>query len=119
MPGYVTGESLNQLFSHARIYAMPSYHEGLPIALLEALSFGLRVVVSDIPANSEVGLPPYCYFSVGNLEDLSNSLDLAWSSPAPSSYSKEMRKMVQLKYNWDQISDNTIEVYRRVLRGFI
>jgi len=49
---------------------LPSYHEGLPIALLEALSFGLSVVISDIPANAELKLEPECYFPVGNVAAL-------------------------------------------------
>jgi glycosyltransferase involved in cell wall biosynthesis len=45
------------VFSQAKLFVMPSYHEGLPIALLEAMSFSLPAVVSDIPANLEVQLP--------------------------------------------------------------
>ena len=51
MPGFVRGEVRHQLLSHAALFAMPSYHEGLPIALLEALSYHLDVAVSNIPAN--------------------------------------------------------------------
>ena len=69
LTGYTTGEPLNQVFTHARLFVLPSYHEGLPIALLEAMSYGLSALVSDIPANKEVKLPSECYFQCGDVED--------------------------------------------------
>jgi glycosyltransferase involved in cell wall biosynthesis len=68
--GHITGERLNQVFTHAGLFVLPSYHEGLPIALLEALSYGLSVLVSDIPANKEVDLSAECFFNSGDMADL-------------------------------------------------
>ncbi len=115
MPGYVMGESLSQLFTHARLFAMPSYHEGLPIALLEALSFGLPAVVSDIPANTEVKLAPECYFPVGNVALLNKTLENALDTDITASEKEETRTAVKEKYNWDDIADQTIAVYNTVL----
>ena len=53
---------------------LPSSHEGLPIALLEAMSYRLPVIVSDIPANKEMGLDASCYFETGNIEQLADRL---------------------------------------------
>lgn len=70
LTGYITGEPLNQVFTHSRLFVLPSYHKGLPIVLLEVMSYGLSALVYDIPANKEVRLPSGCYFRSGDVEDL-------------------------------------------------
>ena len=74
LPGFVKGQKLHALLTHARGYVLPSSHEGLPIALLEAMSYGLPVIVSNIPANLEVGLKPEDYFETGNVTQLATKL---------------------------------------------
>jgi len=67
LPGFLSGQSLRELFSNAGLFVLPSYHEGLPIALLEAMSYQLPVLVSDIAPNKEVTLPKDRYFPVGDI----------------------------------------------------
>jgi len=117
MPGYVTGDDLSQLYTNARLFVLPSYHEGLPIVLLEALSYGLPVVVSDIPANLEVGLDDDCYFAVGNVGALCEKLDYALSHNVDASYFERTRDWARKKYNWDTIAEQTMGVYDKVLSG--
>lgn len=64
MAGQRSGAELSSLYANAGLFVLPSAHEGLPITLLEALSFGLPCIASDIPANREIGLPDDCYFPV-------------------------------------------------------
>ncbi len=68
--GFTAGRNLAQLYSHARLFVLPSVNEGFPLVLLEALGYGLQVVVSDIPATHLMELPTECYFECGNVEQL-------------------------------------------------
>ena len=52
--GYQTGKYLDQLFTNAYMYVHPSEAEGLAITILEAMSYGRTVLISDIPENLEV-----------------------------------------------------------------
>lgn len=111
LTGFITGDKLNQIFSHAGLFAMPSYHEGLPIALLEALSYNLKVVVSDIPANKEVGLATEVYFPTGDVDLLRERIEQQLSS----NYQPDYRKMVVEKYDWSRIAKQTLAVYESLV----
>lgn len=113
--GLQTGVALKELYGHAGIFVLPSSHEGLPIALLEALSFGLPVIASDIPANLEVGLPDESYFPLGAVDALAERLkDFAGRSLSADDRDQR-RAWVSSRYNWDSIAHSTLDVYRSVL----
>lgn len=106
LTGFVKGRKLHSLLSHCSCYVLPSSHEGLPIALLEAMSYGRRVIVSDIPANMEVGLAPECYFHCGDVSALSHRLeDAILHMPETQNYDMS-------RYNWDNIASEVMVVYR-------
>lgn len=118
LTGFLTGTPLQELYSHAGLFVLPSYYEGLPLVLLEAMSYGLPCLVSDIPAPRSVGLPPDQYFPPGNLDALSEQMR-AWMLGSPLS---EADKVCQIKrvarqYDWETIADRTLEVYQTVLNN--
>lgn len=105
LTGFVKGKKLHSLLTNARGYCLPSSHEGLPISLLEAMSYRLPVVVSDIPANKEVGLDNECYFRCGDEEQLASRIQNLVNKP--------MHRIDydMSKYNWDDIAKQTLDVY--------
>ncbi len=111
LTGFVKGRRLRSLLSRCRCYCLPSSHEGLPIALLEAMSYGVEVVVSDIPANLEVGLDKDCYFPAGDVEALARKLDrIAASPPRRAGYDLS-------GYDWERIAGQVAEVYLTLAAG--
>ncbi|MGN1228265.1 MAG: glycosyltransferase family 4 protein, partial [Prevotella sp.] len=106
LTGFIKGRKQHSLLTNCRCYCLPSSHEGLPIALLEAMSYKVPVVVSDIPANLEVGLPKEDYFPCGNVEALTEKLKEVVSKP----WQKVDYDMS--KYNWDNIAKQVDEVYK-------
>ncbi|MBE9489605.1 MAG: glycosyltransferase family 4 protein [Bacteroidetes bacterium] len=115
LTGYIIGNDLRQIFSHARLFVLPSYHEGLPIVLLEALSYGLIPLVSDIPANLEVNINSDYYFHTKNIKNLKDKLIQLWGSEFTKVDRGKLIEFVRQKYDWQKISEQTIEVYKTVL----
>lgn len=113
LTGYITGDDLHQIFSHAKLFVLPSYHEGLPIALLEALSYGLCPLISDISANLEVGIDNKYYFKCKNVNNLSKRLVNLWHVEHTKETQKDLIDFVQGKYNWHDIAIKTIDVYKK------
>lgn len=109
LTGFVTGRRLRSLLSHAVCYCLPSSHEGLPISLLEAMSYRLPVVVSDIPANLEVGLDDECYFHVGNVDQLADKLQQVIER------NNVTVEYDMTKYDWDKIARQLFDVYKKML----
>lgn len=112
--GFLSPLEVQELLSHAGIFALPSSHEGLPISLLEAMKLGTPVLASDIPANREMGLDEACYFQVGDIETLSVRLrELAEATPEARAIVAQRLRAACVRFDWDIIAESTMQVMRR------
>lgn len=109
--GFQSGLALSELYAHAGVFVLPSSHEGLPIVLLEALSYGIDVIASDIPANLEVGLGRDRYFPLGDITALAELLCTAADNPSSDEQRNKRRVWVKEQYDWEGIAAKTLEVY--------
>ena len=108
LTGFIKGRKLHSLLTNCLCYCLPSSHEGLPIALLEAMSYGVKVIVSDIPANLEVRLDEDDYFHVEDVDALADKLTMVMERPLEH-VEYDMRK-----YDWDKIADQVANVYNGI-----
>ena len=115
--GFQQGKKLQELFSDCLFFVNPSVLEGLSIALLEAMSYGKCVLISDIPENLEaVNNEAEKYgtaFENKNAADLAKKIEFLLNNPELiKEKGKQARDYVLKKYNWDKITSETIEVYK-------
>lgn len=111
MAGFQSGESLRQLYAHAGLFVLPSSHEGLPIVLLEALSYGLPVLVSDIPSNLEVIGDAARVFRMGNIADLSGKIRVLTAMKLGAAEREALRRDCARRYDWTEIAQRTSAAY--------
>ena len=104
LTGFIKGRQQHAILTHTACFCLPSSHEGLPIALLEAMSYDIPVVASDIPANREIGLGDNHYFPCGNVQKLADTIEEMISHSHKIHYDMH-------PYNWDIIAKQTAEVY--------
>ncbi len=111
-PGFVTGRLLEELFSNAYVFCLPSTLEGLPIALLEAMSYGNCCLASDIPENLEAIEGFGCTFKNRDFTDLREQLEYLIGNPEKVREKKKTaREHVLNNYSWDAITDQMEELY--------
>ena len=114
--GIQTGQSLAELYSHAGLFVLPSSHEGLPISVLEAMSYGLPVLVSDIAPHLELGLDDDQYFKLGDIGDLSAHMVSLATRGWPAERRRSVRERVLREYDWNHIAVETAALYHEVAR---
>ena len=116
-PGFVTGKLLHELFSNCGLFILPSEIEGLPTALLEAMSYGNICLASDIPENIEA-LSGFGYtFKSGDVDDLSGKLRSLLNNTIDKGLADKARNHVMENHSWDKIAERFEALYKHVLNG--
>lgn len=114
MPGFLKGMPLQALFQNAGIFVLPSYYEGLPIVLLEAMSWGLLCIASDIDANKQAGLSEDKFFPAGDIGQLALKLQEYAVAPLSDNQKKSQIEFVKKNFNWQDIAKRTLTIYEKV-----
>lgn len=109
---FVQGELLEELYSNAYIYCLPSDLEGMPLSLLEAMSYGCCCLTSDIPECTEVCEDNATYFKKSDEKDLQRQLQLLLNNEdTVKNYKQNAADFICSKFNWSDIVSQTLNLY--------
>ena len=112
LTGFIQGQALKELYSNAYIYVLPSDLEGMPLSLLEAMSYGNCCLTSDIPECAEVVEGHAATFQHGSVESLQKKLqELLANDDLVQRYKANAADYIVNKYNWDSVTDQTLNLY--------
>ena len=110
MTGFVQGQELEELYSNCYLYCLPSDVEGMPLSLLEAMSYGCNCLVSDIEENIQVVGNYGEIFKKANVFNLKNKLENVLNSNDSDKHA--ISNYILNKYNWDNIVEKTQNLYK-------
>lgn len=112
MTGFVSGKVLEELYSNAYMFVLPSDVEGMAVSLLEAMSYGNCCVISDIDENTEVVGQNAIAFQKSNVEELKKVMqDLVDDVSKRDYYKNTSRNYICSKYDWDNVVTETLKMY--------
>ncbi len=112
LTGFVQGQMMQELYSNAYVYCLPSDLEGMPLSLLEAMSYGNCCVVSDIAECTEVVEDKALVFNKSDMDNLQEILQYSCNHPEEVHWLKERAAdFICEKYNWDDVVKRTLKLY--------
>lgn len=112
--GFIYGKELEEFYSNCYVYILPSDLEGMPLSLLEAMSYGNCCLTSDINECSIVIEDKGVTFKKGNINDLKIKLqNLSNSKKEVEKFKKNSKNYILKKYNWDDVVQKTLMLYKK------
>ena len=112
--GFVSGDTLREIYSNAYINVLPSDLEGMSLCLLESLAYGNALLCSDIPENTSVAEDKAVYFKKGDVEDLANQLKLLCDDSELVEKRRDgVDEFILNKYSWQDVAKATYEIYQK------
>ena len=111
--GFIQGELLDEFFGNCTAYILPSDSEGMPLSLLEAMSYGCFCLISDIPELTEIVEDYAVTFRKSDVDDLRNKMEQLINDGFAAYTHEEISAFILNKYNWDKVVEKHLLLYNK------
>lgn len=113
MTGFVQGKELEELFSNCLAFCLPSDIEGMPMSLLEAMSYGKKCIISDIPENTEVSGKYALPFRMGDVSDLKEKIEYVLNGKF-NIKPEDIKNHILELCDWEAVVNKTEKIYEKI-----
>ncbi len=112
---FVADSDLSSLYKNAKVFALPSLYEGFGLPVLEAMSYGMPVVVSNVSSLPEIAGEAGIYVDPENTESIANGLIEALTEKGDAAKKRAQKTASQVKkFTWEKAAKQTLEVLEKV-----
>ena len=102
------------MYSNAYLYCLPSDLEGMPLSLLEAMSYGNACLTSDIPECADVIKDKGVTIKKSDIEDLTKKLmELCEDKATVQALKAQAATYITSEYDWNRVIKQTLELYTK------
>ena len=118
MLGWINRDMKEMLFNKSQIFILPSYNEGLPMAILEAMSYGIPVISTDVGSVSEVVINDKTGYliSPGSIKEIIESIKLIIANEnAWKAKSSICKKIIEEEFNEEKYFKKIEHLYKYML----
>ncbi|PEC51940.1 glycosyltransferase family 4 protein [Bacillus sp. AFS096315] len=119
IPGWISNENkIEEIYRNSIIYILPSYNEGMPMSILEAMSYGLPIISTDVGSiPSVVEKDNGFIIKPGNIDELESTiLNLLNNQSDIISLRNNNIKKISTKYNIYASLDELLSLFNKIIR---
>lgn len=116
--GWIGEEQKDQLLSQTDIFVLPSYGEGMPMSILEAMSYGIPIISTTVGGIPEMVLHQKCgiLYSPGDIEALTEAIRfLVENTKVREAFGLAARKQIENVFSLKRVSQRMDGIYAKML----
>lgn len=117
-PGWVRGEEKDKLLREADLFFLPSYNEGMPMSILDAMGYGLPIVSTKVGGIPKIVFPKINgeLFAPGDIKGFSEAIiSILKDKDYRGACERESLKIVELNYSLEHHLELLVNVYEKVI----
>jgi len=110
-------KKIAEMYQAADVYMLPSYREGLPLTLFEAMASGMPIIASPVQGIPyEMTTKNGIFVNYGDINGLQNAILKILDNPKLARKMSVANRKKALNYKWENIADKTEKIYKSLIK---
>jgi glycosyltransferase involved in cell wall biosynthesis len=113
--GYINGDELAEMYTNTGLMILSSFNEGFPLVMLEALSFNIPIIASNIDAHKHIRLASHRYYIPDDTHELAKKMQIFFNAEFTPEEKITYKHLLENEYDWDMVPYKIKRIYEYTL----